>query len=156
MSSTGDRECRAPTASISTRICSATSHSSCVSHVAASPIACGNCVASRAQNPATASSWITAGMPSRVCSIRNRWIWLCSSASPAGRSPVDAAIRVTCPVPDDMSSVAASSEKDVAPSAPGRTSCVDHTHPSWASFSASVMRPSRSSMRSSIDSAGSR
>ena len=53
MSSTGDRAWRAPTASISVRICSAiVVHAAAVSHVAARPIAWGNCVASRAQKPA--------------------------------------------------------------------------------------------------------
>ena len=77
---------------------------------------------------------------------------LCSSASPAGRRPVEAAIRVTCPVPFDISSVAASTENALAPDGSVRTSCVDQTQPSWASFSVSVMRPSRSSMRCSMDS----
>ena len=157
MSSTGDSAWRAPTAIISARICSATDCSNEVSQVAARPIAWGNWVASRAQKPPTASSWMTAGMPNRVCSTRNCWIWLCSSASPSGRSPVDAAMRVTCPVPVDMSSVAASTENPlVAVGSPGRTSCVDQTQPSWASFSSSVMWPIRSSTRCSIDSPGSR
>ncbi len=68
-SSTGDRPWWAPIARIwtadrvgrSPRLCSGR-------NVAATPIACGNTVASRAISPAQISSWTIAGIPRRVCS----------------------------------------------------------------------------------------
>ena len=69
------------------------------SHALASPIACGNCVASRAHSPAVLSSCTIAGMPSRVSSTRKRWIAFVNAARSRGRSPVDAPMRVISPMP---------------------------------------------------------
>ena len=76
---------------------------------------------------------------------------LAKAALSAGRSPVDAPMRVMWPVPSRSSSRARSGEK-----ASSATRRVDHTQPSWASFSSSVMRSRRSSTRASIGAAESR
>ena len=68
--------------------------SSAGSQEQASASACGNTVASRARYPATDSSCTSRGMPSRVRSTTIRWSSFMSAALPAGRSPVDAPIRV--------------------------------------------------------------
>ena len=65
-SSTGASVWRAPVATICSRITAPMRSMRSGSHVDARPIACGNCVASRAHRPAVLSSWTIAGIPSRV------------------------------------------------------------------------------------------
>ena len=63
-----------PSRASASRTASASASTSAGSHVLARPIACGKTVASRAIRPEQISSWTIAGMPSRVCSTRCRWI----------------------------------------------------------------------------------
>ena len=99
-SSTGPRPWCAPVARICVRTASASSSTSAGSHVLARPIACGKTVASRAINPEQISSWTIAGMPSRVCSTRCRWMSFASSAASVGRRSLAPAMRVTWPRPE--------------------------------------------------------
>jgi hypothetical protein len=70
MFATGDNTCRMPRLRVSSAIAVATRDMSDVSHVAASPIACGNVVAPGRTSPWTASSNGMIGMPSRVRSTK--------------------------------------------------------------------------------------
>jgi hypothetical protein len=64
------------------------------------------------------------------------------AAFSAGRKPVAAPMRVTCPVPAAIRPAAFSGENWS-----WSTRAVDQTQPSWATFSCRVMRSSRSSTR---------
>ena len=120
----------------------------------------GNTVAVQAAKPVRHSSCATAGMPNRLAPA----IWACSSRSvlsaAAGGSGRVPNTRVTCPRPSRMSSASGSGTALISP-------CMGATLPSrgwspiqmlvsWATFSSSVIRPSRSSTRSAAGRAGSR
>ena len=74
----------------------------------------------------------------RVFEMSQRWMSLVNLATPAGRSPVEAAMRVTCPAPLGITSAAFRGENAAWSPSPS-TSCVDHTPPSWASFSSRLI-----------------
>ncbi len=122
------------------------------SNAAAAPIDCWNAGASRARSPCSVSSWSSAGIPRRVCSTRNRWIALPAAAAPAVSRFVAPATRLTWPIPFARRVRRRSGSSSVSL----RNSSNDQREPTWASFSSSVMRASRSATRSSIESSGSR
>ena len=152
MSSTGASASRPPIASIRRRIVVAIASTSSGSNAAAAPIDCWNEVAPRASRPWSASSWRMAGIPSRVSSTRKRWIALPASAAPAASRFVAPATRLTCPIPPASRARTRSGSRSVSL----LNSSNDHSDPSWASFSSSVIRASRSATRASIGRLGSR
>ena len=117
----------------------------------------GNTVAVQVANPVRHSSCATAGMPNRLAPA----IWACSSRSvlraTAGGSGRVPKTRVTWPRPWRMSSASGSGVALIWP-------CMGATLPgsptqmlvSWATFSSSVIRLSRSSTRSLAGREGSR
>jgi hypothetical protein len=120
----------------------------------------GNTVAVQAAKPVRHSSCATAGMPNRLAPAT----WACSSrrvlratTGGSGRVPNT---RVTWPRPSRMSSARGSGAAFISPCM-GATLASRGWSPiqmlvSWATFSASVIRPSRSSTRSAAGRAGSR
>ena len=82
-------------------------------NVAATPSACGNIAASRAISPEQISSCTIAGMPSRVCSMRWRWIEFARSAASAARKLLAPLIRVMWPMPSASSGAACCTSKPV-------------------------------------------
>ena len=142
---------RAPIACIRRRITVATASTSSGSNAAAAPIDCWNDVAPRASRPWRVSSWSSAGMPSRVSSTRKRWISLPSSAASRASRFVAPATRLTWPNPFARRVRTRSGSSSVSL----RNSSNDQREPSWASFSSSVIRASRSATRASIGRLGS-
>ena len=102
-------------------------------------------------SPAQISSWITTGMPSRVCSVRYCWISLARAADCVAVRLLAPLMRVMWPMPW-ASSGAARSGSSRSWEAIWNT----HALPSCASFSARVMRPNRSATRSWMGAVGSR
>ncbi len=146
VSRTGASASRPPMASMRRRIVVAIASTSSGSKAAAAPIDCWNEVAPRASRPWSVSSWRIAGIPRRVSSTRKRWIALPASAAPAGSRLVAPATRLIWPIPvASRSRIRASSS-----SLSLLNSSNDQTDPSWATFSASVIRASRSATRCSI------
>ena len=114
-------------------------------------MAWGNWVASLAHSPATASSWMTAGMPRRVSSVSQRWIPLAKLAVSYGPRADSALMRVTWPVP-----LPSRSAMRALDSSPPSTRRENQAAPSCAQRSSRSMRPTRSSTRSSTGSDASR
>ena len=70
MSRTGASACRAPVSSIRRRIVAAIAETTSGSKLAAAPIDCWKHGAAQAMSPCRHSSWMMAGIPSRVPSTR--------------------------------------------------------------------------------------
>src|SRR5450432_1332697 len=152
-STTGASTCWTPRARVwraaTVKICSSNGGS----NVAARPIACGKLVPPGATKPCSDSSCNSAGIPRRVFSIKNFWMALAKAIAP--RASWRSLGRVISPMPSDISFLA----RD------GDSSCVlgssiaflsQLTLPSCATFSPSVIWPSRSAIRLSTGSFGSR
>ena len=135
MSKTGASACRAPVSSIRFRIVAATAVTRSGSNAAAAPIDCWKHGAPQAMSPWRHSSWMIAGMPSRVPSTSCRWIPLAAAATSAGCRFVEPARRVMCPMPSGAIAASASASR---PSSPITSNA--QNEPSWAIFSARVIR----------------
>ena len=105
---------------------------------------CGWTTAPSAVSPCSDSSWMMAGMPKRVSSRSQRWMSLPMRVAPTGSSSVEPEMRVTWPMPAGPAAWARTAS-NVTPS----ESSAGQTEPSWAIFSARVIRASRSATRSS-------
>ena len=120
----------------------------------------GNTVAVQVAKPVRHSSCATAGIPNRLAPA----IWACRSRSlpraTAGGSGRVPNTRVTWPRPSRMSSASGSGAGLISPcmgaTLASRGWSPSQMLPSWATFSASVIRPSRSATRSAAGRAGSR
>ena len=121
------------------------------SKLAAAPMDCWKHGAAQAIRPCRHSSWMIAGIPSRVRSARYSWIALAVWATSTGRRLVEPASRLISPIPSPARAASRASSNPVS----GTTSNAQN-EPSWAIFSERVMRASRSATRASTESAGSR
>ena len=113
--------------------------------VLANPMLCGKASASRAIKPLQHSSWIMAGMPSRVLAASQAWVAAVAAATCGGRMGLPPAGRTTWPMPRGMRAWALSGTK-----ASWSIRSFIHSAPSWATFSSSVMRARRSATRSAM------